>query len=384
MNEILQYVILDNTVMAWLICAGVIVLVFGLRKFFSRLVSQLLFKIIKQRSWKIDQKAFVQLLLQPMQFFLIITITLLALDKLTFPRALDFDVYHVSVRHILDSVAKAIFIIVFIRLLRRIIDFIALLLEQRANLAADTNENQMIVFFKDFFKALLLVIGILLVIRFSFNKDITTYLAGLSIVAGALALAARESLENLIASFIIFFDKPFQVGDLVKVQTITGTVERIGLRSTRVRTDQKTYVTVPNKQMLDSIMDNLTLRSMRRADLKLELSLQTAPDDLDKAVAGVKAILSEQVISSYTAFLSDITPTAFVLHIEYYTATIPVADFNKLRQKVNLAILRMLDDMNIDLAGENKEVLVRPPAAPAAAENAPMPTNSASAPVEKL
>ncbi len=77
-------------------------------------------------------------------------------------------------------------------------------------------------------------------------------------------MATRESLENLIASFIIFFDKPFMVGDLVKVQSITGTVEKIGLRSTRIRTDQKTYVTMPNKQMVDSIMDNLSLRAPRR------------------------------------------------------------------------------------------------------------------------
>lgn len=359
MREILQYVILDNTVMAWLVCAAVIIATFGFKKYISRLVSRLLFKIIKHRSWKIDQKSFVELLLQPMQFFLIITITLLALDKLTFPKLLDFELYHVSVRQIVDSIAKAIFVIVFIRLLRRIIDFIALLLEQRANLTADVSDNQMIVFFKDFFKAILVVIGILLVIRFSFNKDITTYLAGLSIVAGALALAARESLENLIASFIIFFDKPFQVGDLVKVQSITGTVERIGLRSTRIRTEQKTYVTVPNKQMVDSIMDNLTLRSMRRADLKLELSLQTPPDNIDKAIAGIKSILSEPVITSYSAFLADITSTAFLVNIEYYTATIPVAEFNLLKQKINLAILRLLDDMHIDLAGETKEVLVR-------------------------
>ncbi len=359
MREILQYVILDNTVMAWLVCAAVIIATFGFKKYISRLVSRLLFKIIKHRSWKIDQKSFVELLLQPMQFFLIITITLLALDKLTFPKLLDFDLYHVSVRQIVDSIAKAIFVIVFIRLLRRIFDFIALLLERRANLTADVSDNQMIVFFKDFFKAILVVIGILLVIRFSFNKDITTYLAGLSIVAGALALAARESLENLIASFIIFFDKPFQVGDLVKVQSITGTVERIGLRSTRIRTEQKTYVTVPNKQMVDSIMDNLTLRSMRRADLKLELSLQTPPDGIDKAIAGIKSILSEPVITSYSAFLADITSTAFLVSIEYYTATIPVAEFNLLKQKINLAVLRLLDDMHIDLAGETKEVLVR-------------------------
>lgn len=359
MKQFLDLKILDNTVFAWLVCAGVIILTFGFKKYISRILSRLLFRLIHRRSWKIDQRAFVELLLQPMQFFLIICITLLALDKLYFPRILDFDIYHVSFRQIVDSIGKGIFVVVFVRLLRRIIDFIALLMEQRASLTPNVSDNQMIVFFKDFFKAILLVVGALLIIRFSFNKDITTYLAGLSIVAGAMALAARESLENLIASFIIFFDKPFHVGDMVKVQSITGTVERIGLRSTRIRTEQKTYVTVPNKQMVDSIMDNLTLRSMRRADLKLELSLQSSPTEIEHAIAGIKSILSEPTITSYVAFLADITSTAFLVHIEYYTSIIPVADFNQLKQKVNLSILQLLDNLNIELAGETREVVIR-------------------------
>ncbi|MFX4531874.1 mechanosensitive ion channel domain-containing protein, partial [Acinetobacter baumannii] len=90
-------------------------------------------------------------------------------------------------------------------------------------------------FFKDFFKVLIVINGILMIIHFSLHKNIGNLLTGLSIVGAALALATRESLENLIASFIIFFDKPFSAGDLVKVHAFTGVVEKIGLRSTRIR-----------------------------------------------------------------------------------------------------------------------------------------------------
>ena len=102
--------------------------------------------------------------------------------------------------------------------------------------------------------------------RFVLNFNISNLITGLSIITAAVALATRESLENLIASFIIFFDKPFTMGDLVKVENITGNVERIGLRSTRIRTDQKTFITVPNKKMVDSILDNLSLRGAECAD----------------------------------------------------------------------------------------------------------------------
>lgn len=359
MNGILQYEFFDNTIQAYIICFGTILLVILLKRILSRFISRVLFKLIKHSSWKIDQKSFVELVFQPVQVFLIVTITMIALDKLKFPHQIDFDIYHISFRRIVDSVAKGLFVITFIWLLRRIIDFIAMLMEQKANLTADQADNQMVVFFKDFFKALLIILGILLVIRFSFNKDITTYLAGLSIVAGALALAARESLENLIASFIIFFDKPFHVGDLVKVQSITGTIEKIGLRSTRLRTDQKTFVTVPNKQMVDSIMDNLTLRTQRRGDLKLELSLQTSSVKLDHTIAGIKSVLSHPAIDSYVTFLSDITANAFIIHVEYYTAMMPISEFNQLKQTVNLEVLRLLESLQVELAGEVKEVLVK-------------------------
>jgi MscS family membrane protein len=358
MNDFLSYEFWNNSIKAYLICFGTIMFVFFFKKYLSRTLSRILFRIIRHSSWKIDQKSFVELLLQPMQVFLIITITMIALDKLRFPSVLDFDIYHVSSKKIVDSIAKGILVITLVWLMRRIIDFIALLMEQKASTSPELADNQMILFFKDFFKAVLLIAGILLVIRFSFNKDITTYLAGLSIVVGALALAARESLENLIASFIIFFDKPFHVGDMVKVQSITGTVEKIGLRSTRLRTDQKTFVTVPNKQMVDSIMDNLTLRTFRRADLKLELSLQTSSVKLDYAIGGIKTILTHPAIENYVAFLSDITANAFIIHIEYYTAILPISDFNQLRQTLNLEILRLLESHEIELAGEKKEVLI--------------------------
>lgn len=359
MKEFLQYQFLDNSVKAYLICFGTIFFVFLVKKYLSKSLSSLLFRVIKHSSWRIDKKAFVELLLQPMQSFLLITITLIALDGLKFPSLLDFSVYHISFREIMDGLGKAILVIVFIWLLRRIIDFIAMLMEQKANLTTETADNQMIVFFKDFFKALLIITGILLIIRFSFKKDITTYLAGLSIVAGALALAARESLENLIASFIIFFDKPFHVGDMVKVQQITGTIEKIGLRSTRLRTDQKTFVTVPNKQMVDSIMDNLSLRTQRRADLKLELSLQTSSVKLDHAIAGIKSILTHPAIEHYSAYLSDITANSFIVQVEYYTNTIPIAEFNQLKQTINLAILRHLESLQVEFAGENKEIVIK-------------------------
>jgi MscS family membrane protein len=228
----------------------------------------------------------------------------------------------------------------FTSLLIRAIDFAAILLEQRAGQSPDQSDNQLIVFFKDFFKVLIIIISLLVIIRFAFGWNIGSLLTGLSIVGAAIALALKESLENLIASFIIFFDKPFATGDLVKVNAITGTVEKIGLRSTRIRTEQKTFVTVPNKQMVDSVLDNFSLRTQRRAELKVELASTNTPYLLQEFVEKTRIILQREKVEQSSVTLSDLRLNRVVVDIEYYTAAIPISDFNAIREAVNLELLQ--------------------------------------------
>ena len=244
MNEFLEQVWLDNPVKNYLAVAAVILFVLLLKRFISRYFAGLLFTLV-HRIWKdVDKRSFINLVVKPLGFFLLILVSIISLHKLKFPEELNAEVYKYTVKEIVHSLATLILVVSFIGLLLRIIDFVALILEKRANLTPDQSDNQLIIFFKDFFKVIFVIIGIMLVIKFAFNQNIGTLLTGLSIVGAAIALALRESLENLIASFIIFFDKPFTTGDMVKVQNVTGSVEKIGLRSTRIRTDQKTFVSV--------------------------------------------------------------------------------------------------------------------------------------------
>jgi MscS family membrane protein len=233
-------------------------------------------------------------------------------------------------------------------------------MEHKANLTPGLSDDQLVVFFKDFFKVIIVLIGVLLLIRFSFNKRIEPFLAGFGIVGAAVALSARESLENLIASFIIFFDKPFAHGDLVKVQCITGTVERIGLRSTRIRTDMKTYVTVPNKQMVDSILDNLSLRTQRKGALTLEVHSATTHEMLNELIHRIDTILLKRkdYIQTYSVVLADITKNNFIIQVEYFTGAIAIDIYNDVRQEVNLSIIKAMEEMKVKLAGKEGELVL--------------------------
>jgi MscS family membrane protein len=239
------------------------------------------------------------------------------------------------------------------------VKFFSMILEQKADLTEDKSDNQLIVFFRDFLKVLLIIIGGLLVLRFCFNYNISNLLTGLSIVGAAIALATKESLENLIASFIIFFDKPFVTGDTVKVNSFTGTVEKIGLRSTRIRTDQKTYITVPNKQMVDSILDNVTMRSQRKVELRLEVGLSATAAQLTAVVAGIKKILEREEVLSKSVFISDTGKNAHLITVDYFTNMYQSNDeFNGTREKVNLAVIELLRKENVELAAASADIVV--------------------------
>ena len=355
MSRFFDFVILDNTLGTYLLITGVILLAVSLKRYISRAIASLVFRVVVRVGQDVDRKSFIKLVTPPLENFLVIMVVMISLEKLHYPELLDIAVYKVRLHRAIDVIAVIVIIISFIWLLLRIIDFIAMVLERKANISESRNNNQLIVFFKDFLKVILVLIGIIMILKFGFSFKVSSLITGLSLAGAAIALATRESIENLIASFIIFFDRPFSTGDQVKVQNIQGTVEKIGLRSTRLRTTQKTYVTVPNKQMVDTITDNLTLQTQRRAFVQLEIDGRTPHEKVNQLVLGIQEIMQHRndKVENYTVFLADIVKNTYVITVEFFTATIPVADFNEVRQYVNLSIMQLMERMDIRL-GEVK------------------------------
>lgn len=351
--DFLDKIYFDNTLSAWLIIAGIIILALLLKKYVTRYFASLMYRLV-HKIWKtVDKKSFVDLVLAPLQWFLLTLIAVISLENLIFPSILKLNLYHTNAQLIFERIGVTAIILVFTWLLIRLIDFIALVLEEKANTTHDKSDDQLIVFFRDFLKVILTIIGILLLLKFTFGQDIGTVLTGLSIVGAALALAARESLENIIASFIIFFDKPFVTGDTLKVQQVIGTVERIGLRSTRIRTADKTLVSVPNKQMVDSMVDNWSMRTERRAEIKIEISPKTTAGEVRKTISAIKQLVynnSLKIVSS-SVILKEINKTGLLITTEYFTHPIPFDEFEVLKQEMNLQIKEVLENNNIEMAG---------------------------------
>jgi MscS family membrane protein len=359
--KFLDQVYFNNSLLSYLTVAIVIFAAVLLKRIISKYAASLLFKLVKQQSGKLDQQSFVSLVIVPIERVLVALVSIIAIDRLNFPGELMFSVHKVTSQEIFGGIASAIIIICFVSLIIRFMDFMVLLIRDKSSADKTPGQLQLLFFFKDFIRVILIIISIALILKFSFGIHIGNVLTGLSIVGAALALSARESLENLIASFIIFFDKPFETGDVVKVNNITGTVERIGLRSTRLRTPEKSLVTVPNKQMVDSILDNWSVRNLIKNEIKTLLSPHTPSADLEKAIAGIKEILNsrKETIQSSSVYLQEINNDSAIIMVVYFI-NIPIEadDQNKLREEINLEIRKMQEKNEIKPSSSTSVKLV--------------------------
>ncbi|WP_212001401.1 mechanosensitive ion channel family protein [Chitinophaga sp. HK235] len=353
MNDFLNQVILDNPVRDYLILIGVLLFVSFVKRYVSKGVAAVLFRLVRHWSPQIEEKDFINLLLRPLEYFLLLVTFMLTIDRFTFPQVLNVHIYNkATLQNITDTLLSLAFSMSIIWIMLRLIDFIALVLEKKAELTEDKTDNQFIIFFRDFFKAIVFIMGAIAFIRILFGPSLVEkIIAGLGIGAAALALAAKESIENLIGSFIIFFDKPFRVGDNVKVDSYQGTVEKIGLRSTRIRTLEKTFVTVPNKKMVDSILDNLSLRTQQRVAMRLELGSETTPDKLIKILDNIRSLLknNSNILPGFTVNLHDFTKDTYIIQIIFNTYIIEGSQYAALRENINLSIVRLLADHDVKL-----------------------------------
>lgn len=362
MNDFLNKIILDNPVQDYLVLIGVLLFVSFIKRHVSKIVAAILFRLVKHWSPQIGEKDFSSLLIRPLGFFFLLVTFMLTIDRFTFPRILNVHIYSkATLQDVTDTLLSLTLSMSIIWIMLRLIDFIALVLEKKADLTEDQTDNQFVIFFRDFFKAIVFIMGAIAFVRILFGHDLVEKIvAGLGIGAAALALAAKESIENLIGSFIIFFDKPFRVGDTVKVDAYLGTVEKIGLRSTRLRTVDKTFITVPNKQMVDSILDNLSLRTQQRVAMKLELGTETHAETLLLLLQDIRELLKNNpnVLENFTVNLNDFTKDTYVIQVIFNTYIIEGNQYAALRESVNLSLIKLLEARGLKLPTTSTNVTI--------------------------
>jgi MscS family membrane protein len=133
----------------------------------------------------------------------------------------------------------------------------------------------------------------LVIILDSFGYDVTALLAGIGIGGIAIAFAAQETIADVFGGISLFASRPFTIGDYVQAASIEGTVKEIGLRNTRILTPQNMLVTIPNAKIAKENIINFSKAIPRGIDLTLNLTYDTKPEQLKKAIQIVTNIIKE-------------------------------------------------------------------------------------------
>ncbi|MFP4191754.1 MAG: mechanosensitive ion channel family protein [Candidatus Hydrogenedentota bacterium] len=190
----------------------------------------------------------------------------------------------------LEGAAKLVTVLAVVWAFYRLVDIVGNFVTERAAKNERRFDDLLAPLITRGLKILALVYGVVIVSEL-FELTLTSLLAGLGLGGLALALAAQSTVSNIFGSITVLFDRPFQIGDWVKINDVEGIVEVVGMRSTRVRTFYNSLVTIPNADMITATVDNMGARRYRRTYTTLSLTYSTSPEKIEAFCEGIREII---------------------------------------------------------------------------------------------
>ena len=352
-TEFLQIEFLSNTLLdySWFIGAILIGLLF--KKLISKYLSNLLFKIVGKKGAEVGVDKFDALLTKPIGLFIMLSIIYLGSSHINYPEVWSLAPENeLGLKILIKKGFSLIYVYSIFWIFLKVIDFIGLILNKRAEATENKMDDQLIPFIIEIAKIITYIFALVIVMGNVFEVDITALAAGLGIGGIALAMASKESLENLLGSFTIFFDQPFTVGDTVTVGTVTGTVEKVGFRSTRIRTFDKSLVTVPNKKMIDAELDNLGMRPVRRVKFNIGLTYETAPEQIKAIVTDIQAMINQHPKTNQEGKVrfQEFGSSSLDILVMYFVDSPKWNDLIDVKEDVNYKIMEIVKKHNSDFA----------------------------------
>ncbi len=208
-------------------------------------------------------------------------------------------------------------------------------------------------------KALVSFIVVIVALQ-NMGMDVGGLLAGLGIGGLAFALAAKSTLENLFGGITIAVDRPFKVGDYVQVGSLAGTVEDLGLRSTRLRTVDRTVVTIPNGQLMDSRIENFSRRDKIRLLTTLGVQYDTTLDQLRYIVDELKRYLlaHPRVAEGFRVRFVGFGPSSLDVEVLAYVTSTDFAEFTGIREEIYLNLGSIVAEAGAQFAFPSQTVYV--------------------------
>lgn len=363
LEEVQHFKILGQEVEQWVIVGVLLTVVFLFRKWGAKIVNRVLYRIVAKKGSATTEKSkrFNELVGKPMQFLGIMLAIYACFTLLTIPETLELFDEKIRVAMYIKVVFQLLITLAITRILIKVTEFVGELWVENAEATESKLDDQLVPFLKDAIKVLIVIFALLIVLGMVFKVNVSALIGGLGIGGLAIALAAQESLANLLGSFTIFLDKPFTVGDIIDFNGITGTVEKVGFRSTRIRTLDKSYVTVPNKSLVGAPLNNITESTHRRARFFIGVLYSTPPETLKTIMEEIRQVLlhHENTNDEPLVRFFEYGDSSLNVLVTYLVNTNDYNEYCKVREEINFKIYEIVLRNGSDFAFPTRTVHVQ-------------------------
>ncbi len=256
-----------------------------------------------------------------------------------------------EVQDVIDGIFSAAFLIFILYLVTKFVDVMIVVLKERAERTESKLDDQLVPLIGKSVKGFIWGIGLLFFLQNVLEYNISSLLAGLGIGGLAFAFAAQDSIANIFGAIMIFSDRPFMVGDAVSLDGFEGSVEAIGLRSTRIRTWDGTVVIIPNKTVASVSINNLAARPTRRTIFTLGLVYDTPTVKMEEALAILRDILgTHPSTGQYRAYFNRFGDSSLNILVQHWCNTMDYEVYLRSLEEMNLEIKRRFEEAGIGFA----------------------------------
>ena len=318
------------------------IIIFGVCIFFSKKFSKLFLGFIAKLLYKNDEhrkKMLIDSLIKPLSVLL---------------KVLGFMAF-LSLVYINNSILKVFKIIIILIICWGIVSYLSdnIFLTLYAGKDADEKMNTTAIkFIGNIIKIVVIIFAVVMIIS-ELGYNINGLLTGLGVGGLAISLAAQDAVSNMISGFIIIFDKPFKVGDFIESSTISGYVEEVNMRSTKIRTLDDSVITVPNSTMTKEAVTNISMTQKRRISLSFGITYSTSNESIEKIRNEIKQYIIEDeniLPSPLRVHFTEFGDSELKIEITCYTVTSDLDEYLEIKNNLNLKIKEIVTNNNSDFA----------------------------------
>ena len=266
-----------------------------------------------------------------------------------------------SVQSVINGLFLVAVLVVILYLITKLVDVMIVALKARAAKTESTLDDQLVPLVGRVLKWFIWIIGVLLFLQNVLHYNISSLLAGLGIGGLAVAFAAQDTLANIFGAIMIFVDRPFKVGDAVSMEGFEGAIESIGLRSTRLRTWDGTLVTIPNRTVAATNIDNLAARPMRRTNFTIGLVYDTSTAKMEEALAIVRDVLaSHPQTGQYRAYFNRFGDFSLNILVQHWCKSMDYDIYLRALEEINMEIKSRFEQASIAVAFPTQTLYLKP------------------------